>query len=355
MRINPDFRTVDEVELAIDPQKLGGWTDGESTTESELIAKENRTIDAIQAEQPAVFQTRITDEMSPEMLAKWTEFQLSKGRHRGSNDLSLIDEFVHGKPLLWLPQIIGSCVMSNTFRIWVARLMYQIVLLGKSQEYLGRNEFGSSNYSFYGPWSYGHARKKANMRRGDGLYCAPMAWSLMQGVISCSTPALMRILSDADLDNANDFPEPQGRDGAALYRAFGNWAHVDELEPYKDFAVLESPSVKSADQLWDLLLAGKPSFVCSGEAIHKVGEHPDGFPIHARNPRDSWSHNMAFIGAFVASDGERFIRESNESWGEKHIYNRRFAEVESSFRAGRLTVQAIGEIAGLSSSPPLMG
>lgn len=89
---------------------------------------------------------------------------------------------------------------------------------------------------------------------------------------------------------------------------------------------------------------GYTAFVCSMEAIHKVGTHRDGFAIHARNPRDQWAHNMSFQGYFKASDGEVFIRESNESWGAKHIYNRRQSEVDQAFRSGRLTVQAIGKI-----------
>ena len=357
---NPDFRGVDEVDLSPVVTTLPGWRDDENSSESKLIEKERKTLEAIEASQPRAFQTRPARKVAQAMLDKWNRFQKYKGRGEGSADWSLLDEFytsketsegvfTPGQPLLWKPQIIGSCVMSNTFRAWVARLMYQIIIVGDPMEHIGRNEFGPDNFAPYGPYGYGIARRKANMRGGDGLYCAPMAWALMQGSLPCNTPKLLEILRSQNAVDRKDFPEPQS---ATLYRKFGKWQFLDELEPYADYPVEECPSVKSADQLWQLLQDGKPAFVCSMEAIHKVGTHPDGFPIHARNPRDRWAHNMAFHGCWVASDGERFFRQSNESWGAQHIYNRRFDEVDKSFQSNRLTSQAIGQIAGPSSSPP---
>lgn len=354
MTLNPDFRGSDEIEVPKNLRDMCGWSDIDDPDLNDLIDFERRAFGELEEAYPARFQTQIPQEIEPAMKARWDQFQQSKGRYPGSADWSLLDEFVHGEPLLWKPQIIGSCVCSNTLRPWAARLMYQITLVGDPMEYLGRSEFGPENYSFYGPFTYGHARKKANMRRGDGLYCAPMAWSLMQGVLKCDTPQLLRILQSRGLADSTDFPEPQGRDGASFYREMGNWKFIDELSQYIDFAMEESPTVRSGDQLWDLLQDGKPSFVCSGEAIHKIGEHPDGFAIHARNPRDSWAHNMSFQGALVASDGERFIRQCNQSWGEKHIYTRRLSEVDKAIRSGGLTIQSIGKIAGPSSSPPLI-
>lgn len=349
--LNPDFRGCDEVEVPEHLRHMPGWAPGESDLQS-ATDKESRAFDRLAEEVPQAFQGMQQAEPIPEMLAKWNEFQASKGRYPGSADWSLLDEFVHGEPLVFLPQIIGSCVMSNTFRCWVIRNMYQIVLQGRSEEYIGRNEFGTKNYAFYCPWSYGMARKRANMRRGDGLYCEPMAASLLKdGVIPCTTPALIALCNRLGVGRDKDYPEPQN---ASVYRAFGNWSYLDELAQYADYRVIDLPMVKSADQLWDCLGECKTAFVCSGEAIHKIGTHKDGFPIHARNPRDSWSHNMAFHGRLVASDGERFFRQSNESWGAQHIYNRRFAEVDKAIRGGGLTIAAIGEIDAPKSSPPLV-
>jgi hypothetical protein len=353
MRLNPDFRGSDDVITPVNIN-LTGWTDG-TLTEKEAIDKEKRDFAMLDADMPCATKMRVPQTPEPAMLKKWNDFQQSKGRYSGSNDMSLLDEFVAKQVLIWLAQIIGSCVMSNTFRAYVIRQMWEIVLLGSPEEYIGRNEFGTNNYSFYCPWSYGMARRRANMNSGDGLYCKPMAESLMKdGVLPCSTPKLIELTRRLGVADERDYPEPQGNDGAAIYRRFGNWQYLDELKPYSDYPVLECPPVTDAQQLWDLLIAGKPTFVCSMEAIRKVGTHPDGFSIHARDPNNQWAHNMAFHGAFIASDGERFFRQSNESWGEKHIYNRKVNEVESSFRAGRLTMRAIGEVRSAASAPPLI-
>lgn len=348
---NPDFYGVGEVVIPKDfANQMGGWgPDGASVRDSRDY--EQKAFAALEEDMPLVMRAQAPQAIPEDRLALWDAFQVSKGRQAGDNDLSLLDEYVHGSPLVWRPQIIGSCVWSNTFRAYVLRMMYEIALLGEPEEYLGRNEYGSKNYAPYGPWSYGMARRRANMRRGDGLYCEPMAESLIKdGVLPCTTPALLQLLASKGLDRDKDFPEPQN---SSFYRAMGNWQYLDDLKPYAAYPVKECPMVRSADELWDRLGEGKPAFVCSGEAIHKVGQHRDGFPIHARNPRDSWAHNMAFHGRFTASDGERFVRQSNESWGAQHIYNRRLEEVGNSFRQNRLTVAAIGNITGPQSAPPL--
>ncbi|MEO1530092.1 MAG: hypothetical protein AAFX06_32235 [Planctomycetota bacterium] len=352
MKLNPHFRSADEVETPGNLRDLCGWSDQVDPIESDLIDTEQRVFGELVEESPATFTERIARTPLDAMFERWTQFQADKGRYAGSADWSLLDEFAHGSPLVWFPQIIGSCVVSNTFRRWVDRLTYQIVFLGESMEHLGRNESGPENYSPYGPFWYGLARQKANMRRGDGLYAGPMVWAMMQGALRSDDERLAGILQRAGLNAASDFPEPQGRDGAELYRRFGRHEFVNELKPRIQYPLGESLDVTSADQLWDLLQAGKPSFKCSMEAIHKVGEHPDGFAIHARNRRDSWAHNMSFAGCFISSDGERWFRESNESWGAQHIYNRAFDEVDRAFRGGGLTVRAIGEIEGPESQPP---
>lgn len=349
-QLNPDFRSADEVEIPRgNLRNLCGWSNefGEDRAETE-----KRMLEGIVAESPAAFQQRVARDPDPGMFEKWTEFQESKGRANGSADLSLLDEFVTGAPLLWLAQIIGSCVCSNSFRPWVARMMWQIGLLGDAMDYLGREEFGVNNYSFYGPFQYGLARRKANMKRGDGLYEAPFTWSLMQGVIPCNHPELTKVLRGTSSRNDRDFPEPQGNAGKNLYRAFGAHQYIEQLTPFVEFPMAESPAPRDVDHLMSLASDGKPAFVCSMVAIHKVGTHKDGFAIHKRNRRDQWAHNMSFQGFFIASDGDVFIRLSNESWGKNHIYNVPVDEVASWFKANMLTVRAIGEIAGPESVPP---
>jgi len=350
MTINPDFNTIADVILPTDAQT--GWAPG-VRDEQEAIDTERRAFAELEEDFPVAFKWRAGWEPIPEIKQAWDQFQADKGRFPGSMDLSLIDQFAFGIELSYLPQIIGSCVASNTFPGYVERCIYEIALFGQPEEYLGTDEFGPNSFAFFAPQSYGMARKRANMRGGDGLYCAPMAASMLKdGVLACNTPKLQELLASKGFRSDQDCPEPQGRDGAQLYRQFGDWAYIEDLRQYCDNQLLECPEVRSEDMLWDALQDGKPCFVCSMEAIHKVGEHPDGFPIHARNPRDRWAHNMRFNGCFVASDGERFFRQSNQSWGANHVYNRRFDEVAASFRAGRLTSHAIGEINGTPSMAP---
>ena len=347
--LNPDFLNADEV-IVPDLNKMTGY--GPRCAEADdLIDFEKRFLARQHEETPEIFQTTEQPPIDPRILKKWDDFQLSKGRYPGSADWTLLDEFCFALVLVWLPQIIGSCVMSNTFRAYVIRMMYQIFLQGRSQELLGKSEFGVNNLSFYCPFTYGYARRKANMRRGDGLYCGPMAWALGEGVITCDTPKLLEITRANGVNRDSDYPEPQSK---SFYRAMGNWKYLDELSPFMGNRVLDGPEVTSASQLWDLLGECKPCYVCSDEAIHKVKTHPDGFAIHARNPRDVWYHNMGIHGRLVASDGARFFRWSNESWGLKHVYTREYDEVDRSIRSGRLTIRAIGEIDSNASSIPVI-
>ena len=347
--LNPDFRGADEVIVPMNMRDLGGWAPNDR--EIEAVMRERRGQNKLMEDMPVHtrFGSADTIEPMPEMLAKWNEFQKSKGRYDGSCDWSLLDEFTFGKPLLWLPQIIGSCVVSNTFRGWVVRLNYQISILGMAEEFLGKNEFGPNCLSFYGPWSYGAARKRANMRGSDGLYCEAMQSSLLKdGVMSCSTPALLQILGKLKADGERDLPEPQSE---SVYRSFGDWKYIDELRQYADYTLEECPSISSVDDLKKALTDCKPTFHCSMIAVKKAVTHKDGFAIHKRDPNDKWAHNMEYQGYFIASDGELFFRFSNESWGPQHIYNVPYSEVDDWYRRRDVTSAAIGMIRAPKSAP----
>lgn len=346
--LNPDFRGADEVFVPANLKDMCGWTDG-TISESEAVLKERFGQDDLMKSLP--MQTTIREEPKPlpAIVDAWNSFQASKGRGPGSCDWSLLDEFIYGKPLLWLPQIIGSCVISNSFRGFVIRQNYQIAILGEPQEYFGKNEFGQNNLAFYGPWLYGAARKRANMRGGDGLYCEALQKSfLLDGVVTCSTPKLVELLTKLGAAKEKDFPEPQNE---RLYRQFGDWNYIEELRPYADFKLADCPTVTSQADLKACLEVGKPVFHCSMVAIHKVGTHKDGFAIHKRNPRDQWAHNMCYHGFFYASDGELFYRMSNESWPDGPIYNLPASEVDDFYARRNVTSAAIGRIQGPMSAP----
>lgn len=334
---NPDFKSADEV-VTVGPM---GWLG--------TIDQERRAQDALQNDM--VFATRMAqaEKFDEAALAKFIEFQKSKGRGDGSFDMSLLDEWLFKADICYKPQLIGSCVMSNTLPLLPMRMQVQIALLGRAEEYLGLKEFGPNSFAPYGPFNYGMARKRANMRGGDGLYCEPMQASLMKdGMLPCNVPALQSLLKKLGVDKDTDMPEPQNE---GVYRAFGNWNYIDDLKQYADYVVSESPIPTSADEVLTLLRAGKPVFVCSSNAIRKVGTHKDGFPIHARDTSKSWAHNMNFQGVWKASNGDEFIRHGNTSWGPSNIYNIPVAEVDSWFRQNRLSVAAIGDINSPKSVP----
>ncbi len=346
---NPDFRGADEVIVPKDA--LTGWTDGK-VSEDEAYSIEQKGFDQIALESPSRVQIKESPSILPDIAKEWAAFQQSKGRYPGSCDWTLLDEFLMGKVLGWLPQIIGSCVVSNSFRGYVIRQQYQIAFLGMAQEYLGRNEFSSNNLSFYGPYTYGQARKIVNMRGGDGLYCEALVKAFLGGkVISCNTPKLLEILKQLGFDRERDFPEPQN---ANLYRQFGDWRYLDQLEQYEDYGLVDCPFVKSEEDLSEVLSVCKPTFNCSMLAIRKVGEHKDGFAIHGRDPGNAWAHNMCWHGFFYSSDGDKFYRFSNESWGTQHLYNIPAATVSDFFRNRNVTAAAIGEIKSANSTPPVI-
>ncbi len=347
--LNPDFRGADEV---VKPENAEfGWAT--DSTEAEAILLERRGAERLQAEMPAQMTLASGEEPLQAIMDAWNAFQQSKGRFPGSYDWSILDEFVHGSPLIWRPQIGGTCVESNTKPGWVQRLQYQIVFLGNAMEYLGRDDKTSNNYAPYGPFSYGAARKRVNLRGGDGLFCEGMVESLLKdGVLPCNTPDLIALNKKLGVDRPQDYFEPQN---VAVYRQWGDWKYIDEFAKYADYRLEECPYIKSVDELLAALKACKPVFCCSMLAIKKIGQHKDGFAIHGRNPNDQWAHNMQFRGKLVASDNGEFIRFANESWGPEHMYTVPVNEVDDWFRRRNLTAAAIGQIQGPSSSPPVFG
>lgn len=340
---------ADEVVVppGVDLSKLG-WTDG-TLTEEQALDKERAGIERLQADMPVAFAAREATPLIPDIEAKWNEFQLSKGRQAGSFDMTLLEDFAFGRNYAWTPQGIGSCVWSNTFRQWVKRAIFQIALAGQSGEYLGRDEFGPNSIAPYGPWSYGMARRRDNMRGGDGLYCEPMSESLLKdGVLPCHSAKLVALLSRLNADADKDFPEPTSN---SLYRAFGDWKYLDELAPDAGCRLLDSDVVTAADQYLDFSRAYKAVFQCSMIAIKKVGTHRDGFAIHAQDTGNQWAHNMGGAGFFIASDGNIFVRISNESWGSEIVYNIPIEEYDRWMRRRLTSSMTIGEIDLPASSP----
>ena len=83
-----------------------GWTDG-NTDEVVAYSIEQRGLEMLQADMPVAFSAKSEPRHLPEIEAQWDNFQQSKGRGPGSNDLTLIEDFAFGKNYAWEDQFIG--------------------------------------------------------------------------------------------------------------------------------------------------------------------------------------------------------------------------------------------------------
>ena len=341
---------------AFDPSYVGPMgfeTHQANATIKEKIYTSKTAQDEFEKDDPIVYRQRDMKKFSAAIAKAWDDFQVANGRARGSQDLTLILKFIFKEVWAFLPQDIGSCVYSNTFRIWVERMACEICLNGDPEAYIGTAQFGISSIAPHCV-QYGLAREIANMRGGDGLYKSPMIKSLQKGVVLCNTPKVKELQDAAGQSGETNYPEPRS---ASLYRKIGDWAWNAALKPYATCALRESVDVTSVDQHRIQEDQCKPMMICSGIAIKKIGRHKDGFDIHGIDPNNSWSHNMGFSGFRLASDGDRFSRLTNRSWTrpgqdpEELCYNMPPDEMAKLYKKD-VDVATIGEIEGLPIAPP---
>ena len=151
------------------PGPMGFETHEPNASIAQRILTSKRMQHVFANENPICYRQRDTRVVPPGLAKRWDDFQVSKGRAKGSNDLTLMIQFVFGQPYLFLPQDIGSCVFSNTFRPWIERMAWEIAMLGDAEAYTGITQFGVRSIAPHCV-TYGLAREIANMRGGDGLY-----------------------------------------------------------------------------------------------------------------------------------------------------------------------------------------
>ena len=296
------------------PWELQGWGLPNETLKHKL------RIEALHYEQqasanPQFYTQRPAREWQPEAKKKWDELHAAKGYEAGSCDIRLIDEFVLGRRFNWLPQKTGSCVISNTFRGAVRRILAEIVLKGQLEEPWGSTEFGTSSIAFYAPYSYALGRQKGNIRNGDGSYCEPQIWALQQGVLPCSNGKLGELLHKLGADGEKDFPEPQDN---RVYRAWQDWKYNEEFKPFLVTPLRESVLVRDVETLELNAKQLKPTIMCSSVAIKK-GPVYKGLQTYVRDPENQWLHNMCWQGVIVWH-GKTFDILDNGSWGAENTY-----------------------------------
>lgn len=316
-----------------------GW--GEQTqTENERKYQEESAFERALMAAPQAFTQREAKPLDAVFKAKWDKYQADKGYEEGSADLSLIGEFYYGRRFAFLPQKTGSCTISNPFRCWYRRGMWEILAKGELEDPLGSTEFGTTSVSFYAPLSYGIAREIGGLKNGDGGFCGPTIESLMRGVVPCNNGKLLELLHNLGADGERDFPEPQDN---RVYRAFQDWRYNKEFEPFLENPLAESVKCTDVDQLVANLKQYKPAIMCSMLAVKKGGTHK-GLTYFVADRNNKWAHCMCWCGIIVWH-GRIFLLLSNESWQADLIYAIPIEEVSGViYPRYRPEVMTIGEI-----------
>ena len=305
-----------------------GWGPAGST-EQETRRIEGVGLERAMAANPQKFEEKPETYLDPTTAATWAEFQKSKGYEEGSCDLSIVEEFYFGRRFHWLPQDSGSCTLSNSFRNFFRRTLWEVLLKGELETLLGSTEYGPTSVAFYAPLSYGIARQLAGIRNGDGGICSSTIQSMMMGVLRCDNPKLNELLKSLNANKEKDFPEPRD---VNVYRKFQNWTYNDLLKPFLTDPLEESLKVVDIAGLDKASELYKPSICCSMLAIKKGGVH------------NTWAHNMSWCGK-IKWFGRLFYLLSNESWQDDLIYPIPAEEVdEVIFPRYRPEIQTLGKI-----------
>lgn len=286
-----------------------GWGDPALDAGMRLDS-ERRQLYAAQCAHPVAFKARRAKAVSPAFLKRLQELHDKRGIADAgvkSIDLRVISELLFGQLMQWPAQLIGSCVASGGMRAWGLRSLFEVAAVGDSEEPIGRSRLGFNSLMPFGPYNYGVGRRLGRMRGGDGSYCSVHVQGFQRyGVIPCSTAKLQQIVGSRE----TDYPETQSTN---LYRQFGDWQHLDTLEAYADYPLLESEEIRRGDRAKVCLVHEyKPMMICSNWGFARQSRHKDGFWVYRRS--GTWAHNMTICGWIVASDGNEFVIVLN-SWG----------------------------------------
>jgi hypothetical protein len=294
-------------------EQMGWGPVDEPVTIAERLLVEKREKERLANDYPILFKAKEPRvAVNPAMLKAYEDFVESKGYDRSTRCLILVSEFVLKKVWNFLPQLTGSCVWSNTFRMIVDRICYEIGMKGDAEVPFGDAEFGVRSMAPH-MISYGWARQRANMRSGDGLYCSPMIESMAKdGFVMCSNPEIQKIYQELNIDSPKNYPEPQP---TSVYRKFQNWAYNERLRKYGDYQLLESTTPGHTDDILKSADEFIGYFQCSGIAVKKKAKDEDGRWMHTLDPNNSWAHNMGIAGKRVTSKTKRvYVVVSNRSW-----------------------------------------
>lgn len=261
-----------------------------------------------------VIRQRAKEVKNEGLLKRVRELMAKDGMEGGFSFLHLL-EAVAGRPVEWLPQLIGSCVASGDKETTAARMFAEVHLFNEPESLPGSETSGRSNISFFAPYSYRAGRKLAGINgNGDGSLCVPHIRGKMQfGHLPC----------DASNLTSDSFPEPQDQ---AYYRRWGSSdAMLNQFtEVGGKFRLLESEKVRTVDELKTLAVEHhKPANQCSIWAF-KRGEKIEGWKTRDGNPvfrwvrdtRAEWAHNLSRMG--YVEIGGRWFGIVKNTWGPFH-------------------------------------
>jgi len=205
------------------------------------------------------------------------------------------------------PQIIGSCVATSHITLLATRMIHEIVLLGRAEEFLGRKLSGRDSICPFGPYSYRAGRKHAGINgNGDGSTCSgQIKGSMVYGFLPCDTPDI----------RSDFFPEPKS---TSTYRQWGaNDRLLNEFaEAGQKFDLIEAPEVTTVEMATQMLKEFKPLQICSGWGFRTTGTRlPNGDVLSSRS--GSWAHSMQVQGIVKMTNGNWYAKIRNQ-WGNYH-------------------------------------
>jgi len=265
-------------------------------------------IGGMQEREPLAFQVGDAPKVDDYLLNHCKKLLADEGIEDGL-DLTIVERAV-GIVLDDLPaQQIGSCVASSHIALVGLRSLIEIVILGSSEDTLGRKVKGATDALCpFGCFSYRAGRRIAGINgNGDGSMCGPQIEGSMQwGTLPCDTPGLQ----------SDYYPEPQS---ASLYRQWGAGnglmdRYINAAAPTKQLKTVRCDDADTAKD--QILNYWAPLQICSGWGFGSTGKQlPNGDILYRRS--GSWSHSMQVVGFFKLSDGNWYVKIRNQ-WGKAH-------------------------------------
>ena len=323
---------------------MGYWVN-ENDDPEKTVANDRRELERLADFVPGRFQHREARKCDKMIYDRCWAFGQERDKAVEGWDMSWLEEVVGIKLDLLPAQIIGSCVATSHITLIATRALTECLLLGQSEELLGRKLTNRDSICPYGPYSYRAGRKFAGINgNSDGSTCSgQIRGTMTYGYLPCDTASL----------ESDFFPEPKS---TGTYRRWG--AGDSLLEQFasegKKLDLVEAPECRDVETAIQLLKEFKPLQICSGWGFRAASKRlPNGDTLYSRS--GSWAHSMQVIAAVKMTDGQWYFKIRNQ-WGMAHSGKPYFwvasEEMQRWLRAA--STYAIGELQQRKSNPELV-